>query len=442
MAKSTNKESKKLPFWKTFLFICIIIALTLIALELLASWGLRTFRGYDGEHLIQYEFDPYKNILPTRYYVDTRGIQHNSMGFRRSSEVAKKKPKGTYRIFLMGGSATYGLGGLWPHIQHDYSVIDNSQTIDAYLERDLNQIFPDRKIEVINAASTSTWTHHHLIYLNQTIFNYEPDMILFMDGFNDFFFTKSDHDQFASYSYDMMSKPIMGEPTFRSLLIMNGWWLYRKSALVYVIARALRELKTVIGGKAGQTPIDIQKRMNDLRDVFPKNALKMIERIALLAKNEGIIAVFMLQPLLILERDRDGATDMEKRLFQFNVDWCRPNYEKFMHQAVEFIHEQEQKVAERTGSKFIDLTDIFDGVKGQVYTDYCHLTPLGNEVLASKVAEAIAPLIAAKLVKIPCHRPLLLRQSPSMNAINRRTTMTSPCTVSLPKNEQQVNRQL
>lgn len=391
--KLESKSVKKLNPWKVILFTIVILALTGIVLELLASWGLRYFRGYDGEHLIQYEFDPYKNILPTRNYVDRRGIRHNSMGFRRSSEVSVKKPEGTYRIFLMGGSAAYGLGGTWPHMQSKYTVLDNSQTIDAYLERILNKTFPDHHIEVINAAITSTWTHHHLIYLNQTIFRYDPDMILFLDGFNDFFSTNPDHDQFASYSYDMMSRPIMGNPTFRSLLIMNGWWLYRKSALVYVVARALRDLKTIFAGKPEQPPMDIDKGMDGLRNVFPKNALKMIERIAIIVKNEGIIPVFMLQPLLILERDRVGAPEIERRLFQFNVDWCCPNYEKLMHQEVKFVRERERKVTERTGAEFIDLTNIFGGIQGQVYTDYCHLTPLGNEVLARKVAEVIAPLI-------------------------------------------------
>ena len=325
------------------------------------------------------------------------------MGFRRSSEVPVKKPKGTYRIFLMGGSTAYGFGGTWPHIQTEYSVLDNSQTIDVYLERILSKSLPSCHIEVINAAITSTWTHHHLIYLNQTIFRYDPDMILFLDGFNDFYQGNPNHEQFASYSYNMMSHPIMGEPTFKPLLIMNGWWLYRKSALMYVVARVLRDFKTILAGKPEQPPIDIEKSMDGLRNVFPKNALKMIERIGLLVKNEDIIPVFMLQPLLILERDRVGTPDIERKLFQFNVDWCCPNYEELMHQKVKFVCEQERRVTKRTGAEFIDLTDIFGGIQGQVYTDYCHLTPLGNEVLARKVAEVITPLIANDI----CNRPNL-----------------------------------
>ncbi len=119
-----------------------MLAITLGVLELAATWYLKAFRGYDGEHLLQYEFDPYKNIIPTRNFVDTRGIRHNSQGFRRSTEVPLAKSEETYRIFLMGGSTAYGLGGLWPHLQRDYEVIDNSETIDAYLQKYLQHALP------------------------------------------------------------------------------------------------------------------------------------------------------------------------------------------------------------------------------------------------------------------------------------------------------------
>lgn len=147
----------------------VVIAVTALALEWGARAYLRAKKGYDGKHLYQFEFDPYKNIANTRGFVDTRGVRNNLEGFRRSTEVSREKPDGVFRIFLMGASTAYGLGGLWPHIDDRYPVIQNSETIDAYLEAALTAAFPGQAIEVINAAITSTQTHHNLIYLNQTI---------------------------------------------------------------------------------------------------------------------------------------------------------------------------------------------------------------------------------------------------------------------------------
>src|SRR5262245_56189004 len=138
MSSDVSSSAGKISRWKIFLLVFIILAVVLAALELAVRLYLRGARGYDGEHLYQFAFDPYKNVLPSPNYVDTRGIRHNSVGFRRSTEVSLAKPQGTYRIFLMGGSTAYGMGGLWPHIDDRYPVLKNSETIDAYLEEALS----------------------------------------------------------------------------------------------------------------------------------------------------------------------------------------------------------------------------------------------------------------------------------------------------------------
>jgi lysophospholipase L1-like esterase len=389
----------ELARWKIGLLVAAFLLLLGALLEFGSRLYLRATEGYDGKHLYQFVYDPYKNILPAPNYVDTRGIRHTSTGFRRSTEVTRAKPPGTYRIFLMGASAAYGLGGLWPSIDPDHRVIKNSETIDAYLERELQDSFPDRKIEVINAAITSTWTHHHLIYLNQTILNYQPDMVLFMDGFNDFFFFEKDHDQFASFSYNTPAERIMGDPTVGSLFYAGGWWLFRKSAFVHLMAMGGRNVILALQGKPAQPPLVVDEAMAGLREVFPRSAGAMHRRIGVILRDEGVKPVFMLQPLLILERDRPGMTPVERRLFDFNIQSWRPGYEEFMRQAVGFVRQQESATATHVGGTFLDLTPIFDGVNGQIFTDYCHLTPQGNAVLAHYVAAHVAPLIAGATPK-------------------------------------------
>jgi hypothetical protein len=381
------------PRWKRLLFALFLASAVYTVLELAAIWYLKTFRGYDGQHLYEYVFDQYKNILPAPNYADTRGIQHNAQGFRRSSDVAQHKPPGTYRIFLMGGSTAYGLGGLWTHIESRYPVIPNSETIDAFLERELTARLSGRRVEVINAAITSTWTHHELIYINQTILSYQPDMILFLDGFNDYFFRNEDHDEFADYAYGMPARVILGDPTLKSLAYGGGWWLFRKNALATVTGRALRTLSLLLSRQPRQAPIDVPQALAGLHDVFPRSALRMHHRIGLILRDEGVRAVFMLQPLLILERGHKPLTPVEQRLFDFNVTSDRPNAEAFMHAAVPFVREEEQHMAYELGATYLDLTGIYGATREQVYLDYCHLTAHGNAILARYVADHVISLI-------------------------------------------------
>jgi hypothetical protein len=179
---------------------------------------------------------------------------------------------------------------------------------------------------------------------------------------------------------------------------MNGWWLFRKFALAHVAGRAGRQLKLLVTRPSqDRSPIDARRQFAGLQEVFPRSAGRMHERMAALLRHEGIPAVFMLQPMLILERNRAGATPIEREMFEFNVSSYRPNYEEFMRLSTPWIIEQERAMAERTGSTFLDLTEAFRETQGQVYTDYCHLTPLGNEVVAGIIERQIVPMLRSRL---------------------------------------------
>jgi len=387
--------------WKRRLFWLVLVLVVVTASELIARLFLRVTRGYDGKHLYQYVYDPYKNILPTPNFVDLRGIRHNAEGFRRSSDTPRRKPPHTLRVFLMGASAAYGLGGQWPFIQNTYAVLKNSETIDAYLEDSLRSAFPGYRVEVINAAITSTWTHHNLIYLNQSILSYSPDLILSLDGYNDFYIYERGHDQFADYAYSMPARTIMGEPTLKALAYADAWWLWRKSAAAYVLGRAARMFKLMMTPRGPRTPIDTLAAYAGFERNFGQGPLKMLRRVGLICRDEGVDVVFMLQPMLILERDRLATMPpIERKLFDFNVSSYLPNYEPFITRAVQHVREVEPRMANDVGATFLDLTQIFHGAQGQIFTDYTHFTPLGNQIIARYVAERIKPILAARIRRL------------------------------------------
>lgn len=374
---------------KLFYSVIILVASVLL-LEFMASLYLQMSRGYDGEHLQWHSYDPYKNIIPTPGYVDTRGVSHNSVGFRGSVEYTITKPDNTFRLVLMGGSTAYGLGSMWPWIEHDFPVLRDADTLGVLLEEALKKVAPPGiRIEVINAGIASHWTHHHIIHLNQKIFDYQPDLVVFLDGFNDYFFFDEAHNQFASYPHTNHANEIMGDPTLRSLVYANGWWLFRKSALTHLVGRTAEQVGYLLEGSHERKPLDLSVIQPGQKKVFERNALKMNQRIAAMLKAEGVRGLFVLQPMLILERDRQGSTSHEQELFDFAVSSYLPNYEQFMLNAVPFVSERMQQTVMPWGAGYLDATSVFEGVTGQVYTDYCHLTPLGNRVLADFIATSI-----------------------------------------------------
>jgi hypothetical protein len=365
----------------------LMAVIALGVFEASAYLYLRAFTGYDGRHLMSYQFDDYKNIRLTPGYRNTRGVFHNRQGFRRSTDTERVKPQGVYRIFLMGGSTAYGLESMSRYGQQKYGVIRNDQTIDFYLERYLGEQLGRDHVEVINAAITSHYSHHHLIYLNQTILKYAPDMIIFLDGFNDYYAYQHGFDQFRDYAYQERAHQMLDEPSLSAWAEYTGWWLFRKSHFVHVASKTLLPFWQQVR-RIGKTRarIDVDSALKELRVNAEGNFVKMIERSALIVRHEGVVPVFTLQPELVFKQQKVLSPLEQKIYHELDTEW-QENFVEFKNRARPVVSQYARTAAGRSGALFFDLTDIYGGVTGDVYTDYCHLTPTGNQRLAEYLGE-------------------------------------------------------
>jgi len=96
----------------------------------------------------------------------------NSHGFR-GIEFSAEKPLNTYRIFLIGGSTMFG--------EH----VGESDTKPAHLQKLFADQNLDFNIEVINAGISSAWSKTEVIMVKEKIINYDPDLLIVFDGWND-----------------------------------------------------------------------------------------------------------------------------------------------------------------------------------------------------------------------------------------------------------------
>lgn len=369
------------------------LLLSLCLAEAISYIYLRTVEGYDGRHLLPNQFDDYKHLQPVPGYVNTKGIAHNGQGFRRSTDVTKDKAPGVYRIFLMGGSTAYGLGSLSRHGRDRYGVIRNDETIDFYLEQFLKARLPERQVEVINAAITSHYSHHHLIYLNQTILKYRPDMVIFLDGYNDYFSYAEGFDQFRDYPYRAWSHLFLDEPTIKGYLAYTGWWLYQKSHLVYVTVKQLRPLwRSVTDTRQGREQIDVEQALHNLETNADNNFIKMVERSSLILRHEGVVSVVTLQPE-IAYRQHKILTPFERILFDEVATSWPVNFMRFKNEARPLVTAKLSDATARTGAQFFDLTESFASLSEDAYSDHCHLTSAGNRALANDLAQRLLPLV-------------------------------------------------
>jgi lysophospholipase L1-like esterase len=137
-----------------------------------ADFYLPTPRG--ARHL--YYPHPYMGfvLVPGAERSDGFTARTNSLGFRGPDRPAAK-PEGTYRIFCLGGSTTYGTG-----------VMGHEGTYPAQLERLLREQAPDGvTYEVWNCGVSGYNTAESLINLQLRLFEFEPDAIVVYHAAND-----------------------------------------------------------------------------------------------------------------------------------------------------------------------------------------------------------------------------------------------------------------
>lgn len=124
-------------------------------------------------------------------YFDTRNpvpafepaVENGIKVYRRTSHhrllpggqsFLQEKPADGYRVFLLGGSAASG----WPYEIGDFNL-------PRLIEKKLKKVFPDRKIEVINAAG-GTYGSHRVRLLFDELIEYQPNLIVLYSGNNEF----------------------------------------------------------------------------------------------------------------------------------------------------------------------------------------------------------------------------------------------------------------
>jgi lysophospholipase L1-like esterase len=84
-----------------------------------------------------------------------------------------RKSAGTFRVFCLGGSAAQG----WPH-RPEYSF-------PSFLRRKLERLMPDRRVEVINVCAHA-YAAYRVKLICDEIVSYEPDLLVIWSGNNEF----------------------------------------------------------------------------------------------------------------------------------------------------------------------------------------------------------------------------------------------------------------
>ncbi len=162
-----------IPWWKKSLYSLIVCVLFFVALELvLAACGVTP---------VVRDEDPYVGFssyvpLFVEEEVDGRAVLKtapNKLSVFNPQQFPKSKPQGTFRVFCLGGSTTYG------------RPYDDTTSFCGWLRELLPAADPSKKWEVINAGGIS-YASYRVAKLMEELARYEPDLFIIYSGHNEF----------------------------------------------------------------------------------------------------------------------------------------------------------------------------------------------------------------------------------------------------------------
>jgi len=293
---------------------------------------------------IKWSDQPFLHLLPNQH-LSTVNI--NSDGFR-GPEIIKEKSENVYRIFVVGGSTTFGVG-----------ATSDLTTIPGFLQKKFDDANLNFKIEVINAGIPKAYSFTETYYIKNTLLEYDPDLFIIYDGWNDI--GRPYHVFNDAVDYELNDKILR-------MILKND--IYKTGKVV---------LKNYFNWRANEPMIfdstDIDKKVEAWRNNWSE--------ICKTDYGNRFDVIIALQPLV--GTGNKALTEEEQSHYKHaDHSHALQHYEKYAN------------VLNELGSvctETIDMRGIFDDKTITMYFDSGHTSDEGNSIIAKVMYDISKPII-------------------------------------------------
>jgi lysophospholipase L1-like esterase len=308
-------------------------------------------------------FDPYRSWWPTQFA--SRYVQVDSGGRRRTVPTPDPGPI-QLRVLFLGGSVMWG-----------YTTPD-SLTIPSLVARRLRAL-GHTHVALVNLAQPSYNTTQGLISLLLELrAGARPDVVISLDGNNDVLATIREGRPGAALGEgDLAQRSAVGWRGLSASLL----GLSRYSAVVRrlrKIPRPAREGAT--GGAEGQSCAETAQYY-----------VRLVASGEALGRELGFQAVYLWQP-------HWATTGKPFTAWERSID-AEAGFPALMRRCTALV---DSLMAERRDSAFVSLAHLFDSDSATIFLDeFGHMTPAGNQRVASQLADLLAGRLARLRASLP-----------------------------------------
>jgi len=290
----------------------------------------------------------------------SRDIRLNEFGFRIGQELARRKPPGEIRVFVLGGSAVFHGSPL-------------SNTIPGHLEELLRKN-GTTQARVYNLGVVSYVSGQELALLVHTLVDYSPDLVIVYDGCND-----------VAQPFHLDPRP--GYPfnfavAEEGLLRMHGAVTLR--SCVYPVALRSRLLRLILHRSLDLTMVPIQEIRREVRfksaeweTNIVRSYLSNLDKMCVLAEAFDFQLLLALQPTVHFKTTRSDAERAACGSAEFS------EYVKRQYSKLRTAYRQRQDTAlHAPRCHFVDMSDVFADYPEDAFWDFVHVDNPGNRHVA------------------------------------------------------------
>jgi lysophospholipase L1-like esterase len=299
-------------------------------------------------------FEPYYHWRRNEFKGERTNISSEGIRRTRGAESEGEDRK----VFMYGGSTLWGTGA------------PDSMTIPSYLQNLLGDDY-----SVHNFGESGYVSAQELNYLLYQLSNGDiPDVVIFYDGVNDGFagayspaiprdpvgFRRVKAVQFAESDYSPTRKYLKD--------------VFQQSNYQWFVQYLGRKLVNNPG------PPDWDQLVENDIAANSESVVQMYEahvrQVNALSKEYGFDAYFFWQPNLF---------SMSRKTLDYEADIiaaASPVWVESQRLVYEAAH---RRLSQRETENIFFLGDIFDEVQEPIYVDWCHIGPVGNEIIAQGI---------------------------------------------------------
>lgn len=307
----------------------------------------------------------HQRSLEKKVFATIRPEAHAFFQIEEAPDYSLPLTKNKVRILALGGSTTYGPG------------LDRNEAYPAVLEKVLNVIQPEPKVEVLNAGVPWHTSMHSLLRYVGRYSDWKPNVFIVMHAFNDIFQTSEGRLTSGKYRDDYghffgaLGQRINPEDRFAqgiSRFFSKNWFV--RTWYSDVVDSDHRKPKR---------PVDLVRSLPS----FERNMRELVRR----AKQDGVYVVLATQPYLY----RNNMPKQEQRHLFYDYyykDYALVPAIEQQRTAMDKFNDTTRKISRTTDTALVDLEAMVPKSSDLMFDDV-HYTKQGAALVARIISESV-----------------------------------------------------